>query len=185
MTPEEPKFEPKEPDKPKLKIIYYPDMRLVSKNEPVEEYIKEMAEKTEEMFEAMYAVKGLGLAACQVGWNIKLFIMDVNGQKKVYYNPTIELGGDTIKEPEACLSLPGIVGKIIRNTMVKLTANTPDGAVEETFEGLQARAVQHEMDHLDGSLILERMTPADYGRNKIAINRLKRFAKWRVEQAKQ
>ena len=150
-----------------MEILKYPDPRLTARNMSVGTWTPEVAAKVEEMFKAMNKVDGVGLAAPQVGWNVKLFIMGIPNKESgetettVVFNPTIELFGDEKVLMEGCLSFPFIAGTIRRRSHARLIGMTPNGPIDRVVEGLSAHAVQHEMDHLNGILFIERMTPAD------------------------
>jgi len=146
---------------PSLGIIKYPDRRLRRPCAPVvatDEAVRRLAER---MFELMFAAKGIGLAACQAGVNVQLFVACLTGEpadRRVYVNPKILAAEGAQEEEEGCLSVPGVTCKIKRPGVVAIRATDLGGAVfEETAEGLAARVFQHEMDHLDGRLILDRM----------------------------
>jgi len=160
-----------------MELAVYPSDYLVSKNKKIEKYTPEVAAKVAEMWAVMEATDGVGLAAPQVGWNVQLFIMgipDVSGEtvRRVVWNPTIETFGDQVPMMEGCLSFPGIRAQIKRWTHARLVGQTVDGQVDEVLAGLAAQAAQHEMDHLDGLLFIERMSPADRQRNEAAIRAL-------------
>ncbi len=162
-------------DLTKLRIIYYPDPRLRKASKPLETIDQETADLARRMFELMYEVKGLGLAAPQVGINTRLFVANTSGDpeqpdcERVYINPEIVESDGTTERDEGCLSLPDVYAPLQRAKRCRLTATGLDGqAFEEVGEDLLARAWQHEMDHLDGILILDRMSPAQ----KIANRRL-------------
>lgn len=165
------------PEKPKMEILLYPDPRLIDANAPITEYTSEMAEKVKEMFDLMYKTDGLGLAAPQVGWNVQLFVLNLTPKDKtgerVYWNPKITNSGDQVLDIEGCLSFPNMAAKIKRFEQTEMTAQTPTGAVTETFTDLGARAIQHEMDHLDGMLFIDRMTPADQRKNAYTLKQLR------------
>lgn len=162
-----------------MKVLFYPDYRLINTNVPLQSYTQEDAAKVEEMFKLMYQTGGLGLAAPQVGWNVRLFVMNISGDPKyksterVYFNPTIKNEGLMISDYEGCLSFPGINAKIKRYQETIMEADTPTGKVKEHFVDLGARAVQHEMDHLEGMLFIERMTQADLRRNEVTLRALR------------
>ena len=162
-----------------MKVLFYPDFRLIGDNKPLASYTQEEATKVEEMFKLMYRTGGIGLAAPQVGWNVKLFILNITGDplnkkvEKIYFNPVVKNDGALVSDIEGCLSFPGINAQIKRYQETTLEADTPTGRVKEHFVDLGARAVQHEMDHLDGMLFIERMTQADLRRNEIAIRALR------------
>jgi peptide deformylase len=159
-----------------MNIIIYPEPMLRKKAKPLTEINKEVYQKVEEMMELMHQANGIGLAAPQTGWSVRLFITDVNGdtyEDKVFINPTIiEETGELNKE-EGCLSLPGITGRVIRAQKIKARAyNLKGQEIEIEAEGLAARAWQHEIDHLNGILFIDKISPA----NRLAIShQLKEF----------
>ena len=161
-----------------MKVLLYPDSRLTQNNSLVRSY-NDISSYIPEMFDLMYKTNGIGLAAPQVGINLQFFIMNVTGSptnkadERVYFNPTIKTSGDTITDMEGCLSFPQIAAWIKRSNDVKLTAQTPTGQVVENFSELEARAIQHEIDHLDGLLFIERMTPADLRRNAQLLRKMR------------
>lgn len=161
-----------------MELSIYPSSYLVAKNQPIEKYSDEVKEKVAEMWKVMASADGIGLAAPQVGWNVRLFILGVPGPNdgevvhRVVWNPQIENSGEKIAMREGCLSFPKIHANIIRWTRTHLVGQTPEGKIDEVFTGLAAQAVQHEMDHLDGVLFIERMTPADRKMNDAAIRAL-------------
>lgn len=168
---------PEQPEKPKMEILFYPDPRLVEANAPITEYTPEMAERVKEMFTLMYKTDGLGLAAPQVGWNVQLFVLNLTPKDKtgerVFWNPKILNIGGMVNDIEGCLSFPGMAAKIKRFEQTEMTAQTPNGEVTEYFTDLGARAIQHEMDHLDGMLFIDRMTPADQRKNAYGLKQLR------------
>lgn len=150
-----------------MNILRYPDPRLAAKNAPLGAWTPAAAANVEEMFKSMAAVDGVGLAASQIGWNVRLFIMAIMDKEAgettqtIVFDPVVEYSGEERFVMEGCLSLPGISGRIRRWTRARLTGQTPNGPIDEVMDGLAAQAVQHEMDHLDGILYIEKMTSAD------------------------
>ncbi len=147
-----------------MKIVTYPDPVLRQKAKPMARIDGETRRKVEEMMELMYQADGVGLAAPQVGWSVRLFIIDTDGNRtgeKVFINPTIlETDGEQNKE-EGCLSFPGILGKVIRAQRIRGQAYNLEGQkLEIEADGLFARAWQHELDHLNGCLFIDKMSPA-------------------------
>lgn len=155
-----------------MELVLYPSDVLVGKNLPVSDYTPDVAAQVKEMFEVMGRVDGAGLAAPQVGWNVRLFIIGVPGPndgeslQRVVWNPSVHPFGERVLMVEGCLSFPRIFAPVPRWTHARLTGKTPEGPIDEIFTGLAAQAVQHEMDHLDGILFIEKMSPAD--RQRIA-----------------
>jgi len=154
----------KYPDLKTLRILHYPDPRLrehaVSLKE-LDSFLNEMAAR---MNELMVAAQGMGLAATQVGWPFRFVIINTEnepGREETFINPVIiAREGKQIGE-EGCLSVPGIFGKVRRAEKVRVRATLPSGEeVEFDAEGLAARAWQHEIDHLDGGLFVDRLGPA-------------------------
>jgi peptide deformylase len=145
-----------------LQIIRYPDPRLTRASAPVERIDADLHALVGRMFELMYAANGIGLAAAQVGRNIRLFITNVTGQpedERVYVNPRIVARQGDQFEEEGCLSFPEVTCRVHRAAVVTLRATNLAGQrVEAVGEDLVARAWQHEIDHLDGITLALKMT---------------------------
>ena len=147
-----------------MKIVTYPDPILMRKAAPIEEIDNEICEIAQKMLDTMYDACGIGLAAPQVGLSKRLVVLDATGQKtgeRVFINPQIiEERGETVEE-EGCLSFPDVMGKVIRSQYVTVTAYNLEGKkLEIKAEGLLSRVWQHEIDHINGRLFIEMMTPA-------------------------
>lgn len=159
-----------------MDIKIYPDPVLKIKAKPIEEIDTEICRIAEEMLGTMYDNCGIGLAAPQVGLSIRLMVLDVTGERtgeRVFINPRIIEEKGEILEEEGCLSFPDMMGKIIRSKHVKVNAyNLKGEMLEIEAEGLLGRAWQHEIDHLDGRLFIDRMTPASSIANQ---HKLKEF----------
>jgi peptide deformylase len=144
----------------------YPTLRRVSK--PLRRVDNDLRNYIRQMFERMYAAKGIGLAANQVGLPLRFFIVNLEaqlgvGEELVFINPVISLprGGNEEME-EGCLSLPGLYGPVVRPKQVRINAYSLDGReINIQASGLMARCVQHELDHLDGVLFPDRMSPTE------------------------
>ena len=155
---------------------------LRAKAEPVGKVDAALRRLAEDMLETMYAHDGCGLAANQVGVTRRIIVIDTREAKKrpsvlriggksrpvhkhmpmILINPEIELSGAREECSEACLSIPGIHGEVARPAVVKARALDLDGqAFEFEAEGLLARALQHEIDHLDGILFIDRLDAAE------------------------
>ena len=144
-------------------ILHYPDPRLRVKAEPVKEVTPAIAHLLDDMAETMYAAPGVGLAATQIGENVRVFIIDTAGEDEPsnlieFINPEI-VGRDGEQTwSEGCLSFPGVHEDIKRASTVTVRAQRRDGSrFETTADGLLAVAVQHEFDHLDGVLMIDHL----------------------------
>ena len=146
----------------KCGITHYPDKVLARRAQPVENIDNNVRQLVKRMTDIMLQNKGVGLAAPQAGVPLRLFIISLDASRKnvkVYINPTVTpTTGELDSIEEGCLSVPGIHTKIRRFKKCKVTATDLDGNefTEET-EGLYARALQHEYDHIEGMTIVERM----------------------------
>ena len=160
-----------------LQIRIYPDPVLREPTHPVEQVDDQVRAVAARMLELMHEVRGVGLAAPQVGLSWRLFVANPTGEPgddRVYINPRLdEPGRQTEARDEGCLSIPGITAEVTRPTTVRVRARNLDNEpVELQAEGMLARIVQHEHDHLDGVLIIDRMTPMDRMANKRALRDL-------------
>jgi peptide deformylase len=145
-----------------LQILHYPDPRLRKVSEPVTTFDERLRALVAKMFELMRAQKGVGLAATQVGENIRLFVANPTGEAgddRVYVNPTLSEPSSTEEEgEEGCLSLPEISAKIMRTKSLRIDALDLEGnAFSDIQTGYIARIWQHEFDHLNGTMIIDRM----------------------------
>lgn len=153
-------------DPSRLRIAHFPDEVLRRRARPVERVDDDVRLLAARMVELMRAEEGIGLASPQVGVSLRLFVVDValaQTDQAVYINPRLSaFEGDLVAREEGCLSLPGIRADIRRPPQVTITALDLEGReFTRTADGLLARVWQHEFDHLDGVLILDRMTPLD------------------------
>ena len=179
----------------KLPILQYGDPILRAKGKRIEKIDERIRELTQNMIETMHAANGVGLAAQQVGEALQLTVLDLSqvedrpstmkvnaedvdpkaAMPLVLINPELQLTGETELATEACLSFPEITGGIERAKSVIARARTSDGSeIEIEASGLLGRAIQHEVDHLNGILFIDRMNSA----TKAALSsRLKRMQK--------
>ena len=146
-----------------LDILEFPDPRLRQVAAPVTTVDDDARALAEAMIETMYAAKGIGLAAIQVNDRRRVFVMDTSpgqDQPQVFFNPEIiERSGAQVGE-EGCLSIPGVVADVERADAIKVRALGLDGqAFELEADGLSAVCIQHEIDHLDGKVFLDRLSP--------------------------
>lgn len=145
-----------------MEIVLYGDPILEKTADPVTEFDVGLATIVEEMFEAMRHDRGIGLAAPQVGLAKRIFVTDVEGdRKRVFINPEIvQTSLELIEYEEGCLSFPGLYFTVKRPEALKIQAQTETGRVFSLeADGLLARVILHENDHLDGKLFIDRVTP--------------------------
>ncbi|UCG39322.1 MAG: peptide deformylase [bacterium] len=160
-----------------MDLIYYPNPLLRKKNRDLTPDDGNLPEKIRQMFEIMYRNKGVGLAAPQVGWNVRLFIANPEGggaeREKVFVNPRIVSSSGSVSEAEGCLSFPGLYITVNRGLEVDVEYRDADFKTHrETFNGFMARIVQHEYDHLEGILMIHRISQAEKVRNKRLLDEL-------------
>lgn len=173
----------------KLPVYLYghPVLRKIS--EPIDEKFEGLKELVAQMFDAMYESEGVGLAAPQIGKNIRLVVIDADpageafpecvGRKFALINPEIEiLDGDTISRDEGCLSLPGIGESVPRVEHIRLSWLDEDFKPHtEEISGYLARIVQHECDHLEGKLFIDHISGI---RKQLIKGKLNNIAKGRI-----
>ncbi|MEM0913339.1 MAG: peptide deformylase [Planctomycetota bacterium] len=153
-------------DPARLTIIHHPEPVLHRRAQAVESVDDEVRAVAQRMLELMHAAPGVGLAAPQVGLPWRLFVANPTGEPgddAVFVNPElVDPTPETESGEEGCLSLPDVRGPVTRPVGVTLKAVDEQGdPIERRAEGFEARVWQHEFDHLDGVLIVDRMTPAD------------------------
>ncbi len=148
-----------------LYIVHYPDPHLRRACEPVTAFDETLATLARRMLALMQTGRGVGLAAPQVGVNRRLFVMNATGKpgdELIFVNPAIRDAHGSAEGEEGCLSLPGIHAQVRRAQRCRVTAQDLEGRpFEALLEDLPARICQHETDHLNGVLILDRMGPSD------------------------
>jgi peptide deformylase len=148
-------------------IIHYPDKRLRITAKPVKAFDAELRKLVDDLAETMYAGSGVGLAAPQIGSAFRVFVIDTANNNedspsdlRVFVNPEIVQKEGELLWSEGCLSFPGVHEEIERFERVKVRARDATGKrFELQAEGLLAVAIQHENDHLDGKLIIDRLGP--------------------------
>jgi len=148
----------------KCQITHFPADVLAKPAGPVEKIDDNLRRLVEKMTDIMLENKGIGLAAPQVGVPLRLFIISLDGTResvRAYVNPTVSPAGELEPMEEGCLSVPGVYTKIRRYKKCKVTATDLAGnKFTEEAEGLYARALQHEYDHIEGTTIADRMGSA-------------------------
>lgn len=151
-------------------IVTFPDPFLRLKSKPVKKFDKELQTLIDDMFETMYNEPGVGLAAPQIGESIRLVVVDYTEETEdeeapkpkpkryILVNPEIfEKSDEMVEGIEGCLSVPGLIGKVDRHEKITVKALTRHGKPQKVMaEGWMARIIQHEMDHLDGILYIDR-----------------------------
>lgn len=149
-----------------MRIIQFPHPTLRRVSKPLRRVDDELRQIVRNMFDLMYQAKGIGLAANQVDLPYRLFVLNLTGEaseadeEMVFINPVLSDPKGTAEAEEGCLSLPGLHAHVRRPETITVTAYDLSGQeIEETVDGLFARAVQHETDHLNGVLFIDRLSP--------------------------
>lgn len=160
-----------------LSLTLYPEPVLRKPAEPVAACDDDLRALVRAMLGLMIESKGVGLAAPQVGLRKRILVVNETGEpgdEFALVNPTIvDRSGPPTTFEEGCLSFPGIYAEIERPDRCKVEALDPDGQpIVREFEGFLSRIVQHEYDHLEGVLLVDRMSPADKQRHKAALTEL-------------
>ena len=148
-----------------MKILEYPHPTLRHKSKPLRKADRAFKKMVEEMFELMYEHEGVGLAANQVDLPYRFFITNTTGDpdikdgEQVFINPVIKTRKSRIRSEEGCLSVPGIYEEVSRPEIITVSYIDMQGkCVEAEYSGLPAKAFQHELDHLDGVLFIDKLT---------------------------
>lgn len=173
--------------------VYVYGMSVLRKIAPdIPEDFENLDQLIEDMFETMHASDGVGLAAPQIGKSLRIFVVDTTPMaesdkdpelenfRKVFINPyIIEEWGDPWAFEEGCLSLPNIREEVTRPSQVSIEYYNENWELkEEVYDGIRARVIQHEYDHLDGKLFVDRINPI---RRKLLSARLKAISQGRAD----
>jgi peptide deformylase len=146
----------------RLAILEVPDPRLRQPSAPVATFDASLVRLVDDLVETLHDAGGIGLAAPQTGHLTRVLVMDLTGDRsgpEAYVNPSILARSAFGLVEESCLSLPGVVANVVRATRVKVRAQDATGAVfERDLEGMHAVCLQHEVDHLDGKLFVDRLS---------------------------
>ena len=146
----------------KLNILEFPDPRLRTVAKPIEKVDSTIVKYAEDMLETMYDAPGIGLAATQVNIHLRLIVLDVSDQKNdpiFLVNPVISRAEGEIESSEGCLSIPGYSEPISRYETIEYQAKDLNGnEKKDVANGLLAICIQHEMDHLQGKLMVDRIS---------------------------
>jgi peptide deformylase len=156
-----------------LSVRLYGDPGLRKVAGPVTAVTDEIRKIIQDMRDSMWQQVGVGLAAPQVGISLRIVVMDDGkGGARTLLNPVITDRRGTVREEEGCLSLPGIFAEVERSRWIHVSALDGDGGpIAFEAQGLQAKIVQHEIDHLDGVLFIDRLPPVTRDRIKKRIQK--------------
>jgi peptide deformylase len=161
-----------------MELVKYPDPILKMRALEVVHFGERLRQTAEKMLELMYGCKGLGLAGPQAGISRSLVVINPSGKQEdelVLANPQLVETSGEVNFEEGCLSFPGIYARIVRPESITCVARTLDGTdISFSCEGLVARIVQHEIDHLAGVLLVDRMNPAERKVHQRALRRLRK-----------
>ncbi len=163
-----------------LKVVHYPEPVLRKRAVEVGRVDEHVLEVIASMFQTMYEDRGVGLAAPQVGLAQRILVINPTGdpaqksEELALVDPVlVDRSGSSVRMEEGCLSFPGIFAEIERPDRCRVKALDPEGrAIELSLEGFTSRVVQHEYDHLEGVLLVDRMSPAEKVRHKAALEEL-------------
>ncbi|HPK01181.1 MAG TPA: peptide deformylase [Candidatus Sumerlaeota bacterium] len=172
---------------PLLPIRIYDDPILRETARPIEQVTDRLRALARDMAETMYEARGIGLAANQIGELERIIVVDVdwasrNGRRALPRNPLTlinpEILDDSVEDDvcsEGCLSIPGVEGDVWRPVRIRYRYTDLEGRThEDEAEGLRARCIQHEIDHLNGVLFIDRMTPEERARLAGALAQIRR-----------
>ncbi len=163
-----------------LPILRYPDPRLHKKATPVAAVDARVRKLVADMAETMYAAPGIGLAASQVDQHVRVIVIDISEDKsdlQVFINPELLQQSGECEGDEGCLSVPGIYEAVRRASRVRVRALDIDGRTFELdAEGLLAVCIQHEMDHLEGKVFVQYLSPLKQNRIRTKLQKQARAA---------
>ena len=166
-----------------LKIVKYPSTILKKKAQVVKEITPDLLSLVEEMGAAMEENQGIGLAAPQIDVSKQIIVVKDERKNQVFFNPKIVSKGKKQEtQEEGCLSLPGLFLPIKRSESVRVSCNTKEGKpVVIEAQGLAARIFQHEIDHIQGKLIIDRVTPVQRWKVRKELEEIKKEGRVREE----
>lgn len=154
-----------------LKIVQYPHPTLRYRSKPITRVDRQLKDIVRKMFDLMYEAKGIGLAANQVDLPIQLFVINTKGdpnegEELVFVNPVLSRPKGSDEAEEGCLSIVGVNARVARPEQIHVSAYDLSGnEIDMTVDGLLAKAIQHETDHLEGVLFIDRIS--DSAKNQI------------------
>ncbi|MBI1870973.1 MAG: peptide deformylase [Chlamydiae bacterium] len=159
-------------------ICFYPNPILRRKSQEVKTFDRHLRQLVEDMFETMELEGGVGFAAPQIGISERVLVIDLKAgpqTRLVVINPQLEMSGRSSKGTEGCLSIPGISAAVTRPSHVRVEGFDVKGkSFELEADGLMARALQHEVDHLDGIFFIDRLSSVE---RSLMAGKLRRFEK--------
>jgi peptide deformylase len=160
-----------------IKITEYPEQVLAEVGKPVTEFDTKLEKLCADMFETMYDAEGVGLAAPQIGLNLRLFVMDCDGIKLIAANPEIISTEGEQSGQEGCLSVGKVPAVVVRPMKARLKAQDEKGEwFERDAEGYAARAFLHETDHCDGKLFIDHLPKL---RRDMLVKKFKKEKNWK------
>ena len=163
-----------------LPILEYPDPRLKKVAAPVAAVTPEIRKLVRDLAETMYAAPGVGLAATQVDVHKRVLVIDISEHRdtlRVFINPELLSAEGEAECEEGCLSVPGYYDKVTRAARIRVRAQDENGAAFELdAEGLLAVCIQHEMDHLQGKVFVEYLSPLKRARLASKLRKKQRLA---------
>ena len=149
---------------PLLTILEFPDVRLRTKAATIQAVTRDIATLANQMLATMYQAPGIGLAATQVNVHLRLIVCDTSEDQQsphIFINPRLVEGEGRVETQEGCLSVPGFYERVFRHEKILVEALDQNGDVFQLgADGLLAVCIQHEMDHLDGKLFVDYLSPA-------------------------
>ncbi len=161
---------------PVRKITEYPEQVLAEVGRPITDFSKDLADLCADMFETMYDAEGVGLAAPQIGLNLRLFVMDCEDVKLIAANPEVIAVEGEQSGQEGCLSVGKVPAVVVRAKKARLRAQDENGEwFEREAEGYAARAFLHETDHCDGKLFIDHLPKL---RRDMVIKRFQKEKRW-------
>jgi peptide deformylase len=171
-----------------LDILHFPDPRLRKKAEPITQVDDQVRQTVDDMFQTMYDAPGIGLAANQVNIHKRIIVIDIskeNEQPLCLINPEILDSQGEEEMEEGCLSVPGFYEQVRRSAQVRIRALDRDGHEFELMaEGLLAVCVQHEIDHLDGKLFVDYISPLKRQRIRKKLEKQKKLVSSKYDPGK-
>lgn len=161
-----------------MQLVKYPDPLLMEQSVEIVSFGDEITKTVDSMLELMYRCKGIGLAGPQVGLLKRIIVMNPSGKQAdelALVNPEVVDSSGEVNYEEGCLSFPGIYAKIERPEHISCVARTLDGReISFDCDGLIARIVLHEIDHLKGVLLVDRMSPVERKAHQRSLRRMRK-----------